>query len=194
MTTGYQIKEQDALYYLTLQVVDWVDIFTRQCYRDIVVDSLRYCQLNKNLQVFAFVIMSNHVHLIANSGTGELSATLRDFKKYTSKAILQQVAEGRESRREWMLNRFEFAASRHGRNDRYQLWTHENHAEIIYSDKFLFQKMDYIHQNPVRAGIVEHPEEYLYSSARYLADRPCVLDIVPVYVPTSKLPLMRTVK
>ncbi|WP_320051734.1 transposase [uncultured Acetobacteroides sp.] len=121
MTTGYQIKEQDALYYLTLQVVDWVDVFTRQCYRDIVVDSLNYCQLNKNLQVFAFVIMSNHVHLNANSGTSELSATLRDFKKFTSKAILQQVTEGIESRREWMLNRFEFAASRHGRNDHYQL-------------------------------------------------------------------------
>ena len=99
MTTGYQIKEQDALYYLTLQVVDWVDVFTRQCYRDIVVDSMRYCQLNKNLQVFAYVIMSNHIHLIANSATGELSATLRDFKKFTSKAILQQIAEGRESRR-----------------------------------------------------------------------------------------------
>lgn len=183
MTTGYQIKEQDALYYLTLQVVEWVDIFTRQSYRDIVVDSLRYCQQNKNLQVFAIVIMSNHVHLIANSGTSELSATLRDFKKFTSKAILQQVAEGRESRREWMLNRFEFAASRHGRNDRYQLWTHENHAVHLYSPDFIREKLDYLHDNPVRAGLVTKPEDYLYSSARSYTGLDGILDVVQIDLP-----------
>jgi REP element-mobilizing transposase RayT len=67
MTTGYQIEDQSALYYLTLQVVDWIDVFTRQIYRDIAIDSLKYCQQNKGLQIFGYVIMSNHIHLIANS-------------------------------------------------------------------------------------------------------------------------------
>jgi hypothetical protein len=93
-----------------------------------------------------------------------------------------------------MLNLFEFAAKQHKRNEKYQIWTHENHAELIYSDKFIFQKMDYIHENPVRAGIVEKAEDYLYSSAGSFAGRPCFLEIVQVYMPTEKLPVMRTVK
>jgi REP element-mobilizing transposase RayT len=100
MSTGYQIKDQTALYYLTLQVIDWIDIFTRMIYRDIVIDSLRFCQLNKELQVFAYVIMSNHIHIIANSSKGELSNTLRDFKKFTSNTIIKQIETGLESRRE----------------------------------------------------------------------------------------------
>jgi REP element-mobilizing transposase RayT len=125
MSTGYQIKDQAALYYLTIQVVDWVDIFTRQIYRDIVLDSVRFCQLNKELQVFAYVIMSNHIHIIVNSSNGRLSNTLRDFKKFTSHTIIKQIETGRESRREWMLNRFEFAGQKHSRNEKYQFWTHE---------------------------------------------------------------------
>ena len=93
-----------------------------------------------------------------------------------------------------MLNLFEFAAKQHKRNEKYQIWTHENHAELIYSDKFIFQKIDYIHENPVRAGIVEKAEDYVYSSAGSFTVRPCLLEIVQVYMPTEKLPVMRTVK
>jgi hypothetical protein len=69
-----------------------------------------------------------------------------------------------------MLRIFKNAAFEHKRNSEYQFWTHENHAEYIYSNKFIEQKLDYIHNNPVRAGIVEKPEEYLYSSAKNYAD------------------------
>ena len=69
MSTGYQIKDQNALHYMTLQVVYWIDIFTRKIYRDIVIDSLMYCQKEKGLEIFAYVIMSNHIHLIAKSET-----------------------------------------------------------------------------------------------------------------------------
>ncbi len=81
MSTGYQVKDQDALYFLTFQVVDWVDIFTRKVYKDIIIDSFRYTMENKGFQIFAYVIMSNHVHLIANSSIGRLSDTIRDLKK-----------------------------------------------------------------------------------------------------------------
>ena len=93
-----------------------------------------------------------------------------------------------------MLNLFEFAAKQHKRNEKYQIWTHENHAELIFSDKFIFQKIDYIHENPVRAGIVEKAEDYVYSCAGSFAGRPCLLKIVQGYMPTEKLPVMRTVK
>ena len=194
MSTGYQIVEQDALHYVTFQVVRWVDIFTRKVYRDIVIDSLKYCQSNKGLEIYAFLIMSNHIHLLIRSDIGKLSDTIREFKSFTAKQILLAIDTESESRREWLLNIFEFAAKQHKRNEKYQIWTHENHAELIYSDKFIFQKIGYIHDNPVRAGIVEKPEDYLYSSARDFADKSCLLDIVPVLVPTEKIPLMRTVK
>jgi len=194
MSTGYQIIEQDGLHYVTFQVVRWVDIFTRKVYRDIVIDSLRYCQQHKGLEIYAFVIMSNHIHLLIRSSIGKLSDTIREFKSFTAKQILIAIDSESESRRDWMLNLYEFAAKHHKRNEKYQIWTHENHAELIYSDKFIFQKISYIHENPVRAGIVENPEDYIYSSARDFAGKPCLLDIVQVYMPTEKLLIMRTVK
>ena len=194
MSTGYKIVDQEALHYITFQVVNWVDLFTRQVYRDIVIDSLKFCQTNKGLEIYAFVIMSNHIHILLRSNIGKLSDTIREFKSFTAKQILLAIEMEQESRRDWMLNLFEFAAKQHKRNEKFQVWTHENHAELIYSDKFIFQKINYIHENPVRAGIVENPEDYLYSSACDFAGKPCLLDLVPVYVPTEKIPIMRTVR
>ena len=160
MSTGYQIVEQDGLHYVTFQIVKWVDIFTRKVYRDIVIDSLKFCQENKGLEIYAFVVMSNHIHLLIRSDIGKLSDTIREFKSYTAKQMLLAVQLEPESRRDWMLNIFEFAAKQHKRNEKYQVWTHENHAELIYSNTFIDQKINYIHDNPVRAGIVENPEDY----------------------------------
>ena len=183
MSTGYKIKDQAGVYYLTLQVVHWTDVFTRQIYRDIVIDSLKFCKENKGLDIFAFVIMSNHVHLLAKSYNGELSNTIRDLKRYTSKKIVEQVIEGRESRREWLLNIFESAAKQHKRNNKYQLWTHENHPENIYSNKFISQKITYIHDNPVTAGLVEKSVEYVYSKAKAYAGESCILDVTVLTLP-----------
>ena len=177
MPDDYQINDQEGLYYLTFQVVDWIDIFTRQVYRDIVIESLKYAIENKGFNVFAFVIMSNHLHLIAQSSTGKLSDTIRDIKKFTSKQIIHTILTIPESRKDWMLNRFEFNAKQHLRNKTYQFWTHENHAVYLYSPEFIREKFDYLHNNPVRAGLVEKPEEYLYSNARYYAGLDCVLKI-----------------
>lgn len=180
MPTGYQIKDQEAAHYLTFQIVFWVDVFTRRTYRDILIDSLRYCQKNKGLEIYAFVIMSNHIHLLVRSQTGELSDTVRDIKKYTSKQIIQKIHSGEESRKPWMLNLFSYAANRQNKKGEYQVWTHENHAIEVYSNDFIEQKVNYIHGNPVRNGLVENPEDYIYSSARFYADQECVLDVIPV--------------
>jgi len=183
MTTGYQIKDQEGLHYLTFQIVDWVDIFTRKTYRDIIIDSFKYAIENKGFQLFAYVIMSNHVHLIAQSSEGTLSETVRDIKKYTGNKIIEAIQTNPESRREWILNRSAFNAQKHKRNKSYRVWTHENHAIYLYSPDFIREKIEYIHDNPVRAGTVEKPEDYLYSSARNYAMLASILEVTVLSLP-----------
>jgi REP element-mobilizing transposase RayT len=194
MSIGYKIEEQDELYYVTFQIVRWVDIFTRQVYRDIVVENLRFCQQNKGLEIYAFVVMSNHIHLLVRSGSGRLSETIREFKSYTAKKILEAINIEAESRREWILNLFEFSAKQHKRNEKYQVWTHENHAEIVYSNAFMDEKINYIHENPVRSAIVDRAENYCYSSARNYAGLQGVLDVILVPFTVERLPLMRSLR
>lgn len=106
-----------------------------------------------------------------------LSDIVRDFKKFTANQLLPLLESAGESRSDWMLKRFEFAAPQHKRNSRYQLWTHENHAIELVTEKVSLQKLNYIHNNPLRAGIVENPEDYLYSSARIYCGLIGVLEI-----------------
>lgn len=124
--------------------------------------------------------MTNHMHLLVSSDNENLSQIVCDFKKYTSKKIIETIQTERESRREWMLNLFSFEATKHTRNKNYQFWIQESYPIEIFSNKFIKQKVNYIHKNPVKAGIVEYPEQYLYSSARNYADMENVLDVVKV--------------
>jgi REP element-mobilizing transposase RayT len=183
MSTGYQIKDQFDLHYLTFQVVNWVDLFTRRVYKDIVIESFKYMMDNKGFQLFAYVIMSNHIHLIAQSIDGNLSDNIRDIKKFTSVKIIETIILTAESRKEWMLNVFKSSASQRQTNKYFQVWTHENHAILIYSNEFIREKIEYIHNNPVRAGIVENPEDYLYSSARNYARLNSLVDIPLLTIP-----------
>jgi REP element-mobilizing transposase RayT len=164
---GYIIHDQQAIYYMTFTVVGLIDIFSSQSYRDIVIDSFKYCQQKKGLHLHAYVIMSNYVHLIASVDEGfTLSDFVRDCKKFTSKSILDAIENsGVESRREWMLHQFKYYASLHSRNETYQLWEHDNHPIELSSPAFTQQKIDYIHENPVKAGLVYRAEDYIYSSA-----------------------------
>ncbi|MBK7620667.1 MAG: transposase [Flavobacteriales bacterium] len=176
MPTGFRISDQHALHFVTFTIVEWIDVFTRRIYRDIVLDSLRYCQANKGLHVHAWVIMSNHVHAILSTPETELSDVIRDFKGHTSKAIVKAVQQENESRREWMLARFIVNAISTARNDQFKVWTHDNHPLQLQSFT-IKQRADYIHQNPVRAGWVDQPRDYLYSSARDYQDEPGLLKI-----------------
>ena len=181
MPTGYQIKDQSKAHFLTFQVVYWVDLFARQIYRDIVIDSLKYCQREKGLEIFAFVVMSNHIHALLRSSNEKLSDTIRDFKKYTSKKIIEAIKDNsEESRKEWMLRLFKHAAKRQNKTGEYQVWTHENHAVEVSSNAFIESKVEYIHNNPVNAGLVKNPEDYVYSSAPVYAGEEGLLEIIPV--------------
>ena len=162
-------------YFLTLTVVGWVDIFTRPVYKHIIIDSLEYSIKNKGLIVYAWCLMSNHLHIIAGTKEGHnLSNILRDFKKFTSQTIVNEVKRNAgESRKEWMLKIFEI-----NKNERYKFWKEGNEAKEIVTSYFFEQKLNYIHNNPVKAEIVQYPEHYLYSSAKDYAGEKGVLNIV----------------
>ena len=186
MSSKYQIKDQNAAHYLTMTIIGWIDIFTRKNYRDIVLDSLIYCQKEKGLDIYGYVIMSNHLHLIARAKDGfSLSDIIRDFKKYTSKQLILAIQNEPESRREWMLGIFAMAGKTDSNNKEFKVWKQDNHAIEVYSNEFIVEKLDYLHNNPVRAGIVEKPEDYLYSSARNYADMEGLLEIVRLTRPVN---------
>lgn len=179
---GYRIGDENAPYFITMTVVGWVDVFTRKKYRDIIIESLKYCQQNKGLELFAYVIMSNHIHMIARTPEKNITDFIRDFKKYTSKAIINAI-DNTESRKNWMLNMFKYVGSKNKNNEQYQFWQNDTHPILMADNKMIKQRFDYIHNNPVDAGIVEFPEDYLYSSARNYAGKESVLSVIelPVY-------------
>ena len=187
MSSGYQIEDPSATYFLTFQVIDWVDIFSRKIYRDIILESFDFCRKNKGLNIWAYIIMTNHVHCILSAKDDNLPDLIRDFKRFTATKIIETIDSNNESRKDWMFKRFEFAARRHMRNGQHQFWTHENHAEIIFTNKFLMQKISYIHMNPVRAGFVEKPEDWLYSSMRNYLELPSLIEINVVDLSFSQI-------
>ncbi len=157
---------EGSIYFVSFATVGWVDVFIRPSYANLLIDSLNFCIANKGLQVYHYVIMPSHVHLIAGARQGRLSSLLRDFKSYTSKQITQAIQEHpQESRREWMLAMFEEAGSKNGRNSKYQFWQQSNHPIELWSNRVIDQKINYVHNNPVKAGLVTAPEHYVLSSA-----------------------------
>ncbi len=163
----HKIQQQFELHYLTLTIVGWVDIFTRKIYRDLIIDSLKYCQIQKGLEIYAYTIMSNHLHLIvkAKENSKGLSAIIGDFKKFTSKGILQTIKSIPESRKNWIFHVFKYQAKYNSNNTTYQVWIQDNHPVHLVSPKWIQQKINYIHLNAIRAGLVEEAHHYLYASA-----------------------------
>ena len=153
-------------YFVTLTIVEWIDIFSRPVYRHLIVDALNYCVETKGLKIYRWCLMSNHLHMIAGaSEETTLSDILRDFKKYTSKEIIHTIKAIPESRQDWLINLFWYTGKNNKKIKFYKVWQDGNDAKEINSADFLDQKMEYIHLNPVRAEIVMDPTDYLYSSA-----------------------------
>ncbi|MDB5017748.1 MAG: Transposase like protein [Mucilaginibacter sp.] len=156
----------DELYFVTLTVTDWIDIFTRRIYNDYIIENLSLCQQQKNLNIYAYVIMTNHIHMVANVTEGSLGDVLRDFKTYTSKNLVKIIAANvQESRKDWMIKAFEKAGKYNPLNVHHQFWQNGNHPIVLYTSAVIDQKIDYIHENPVKAGFVGAAHEYWYSSA-----------------------------
>jgi len=165
--SGYKIRDQHGVHFITFAVVQWIDVFSRYCYVETVLNSLQFCIKEKGLNLHAWCIMSNHLHLIVSAKNGDLSDILRDFKSFTAKKILQQIEDyNEESRKSWLLWLFKQAGNANSRNESYQFWQQDNQPVQLETASFTLIKLNYLHSNPVKAGIVERPEDYLLSSAR----------------------------
>jgi len=178
MSDKYKIRDNEKAFFITMTTVGWIDIFTRKVQKLQLINSIEYCQNNKGLIVFAYCIMPSHVHMICKADEGfKLSDILRDFKTYTSKKIIEKTKEEPESRRAWMLEYFSKSCSHLKRNQKYKVWQEGNQAKEIFSTSFLYEKLEYIHNNPVEDLMVEKPEDYLFSSARNYAGLDNYLDV-----------------
>ena len=182
MSRNYKFHNPNGVYFISFAVVNWLDVFTRNEYKNILIDSLHYCQREKGLEVFAWCIMTNHVHLIFRSvGKQAPELLLGDFKRFTSKAVVRAIQENpQESRKEFLLNQFLQAGSQASNVKTYQFWRHDNKPIELWSNKVIDEKLNYVHNNPVEEGIVFRAEDYLYSSAIDYAGGKGLLDNVIV--------------
>jgi len=172
MAFAYRVHDQEGIYFVTFTVHQWADVFTRKAYVEILLENLRYCQTNKGLKIYAWVILSNHCHLIIRSEGFKLSDVIRDFKKHTAKKIVEAIEQNeQESRKRWLLWLLK-------KDDGIWFWEEGYHGKEIVDKDFFESKSNYIHQNPVRAGLVEKEEEYLLSScADFYGTRKGLLEI-----------------
>ena len=179
-TGGYKIRNKAAVHFITFAVVDWLDVFTRPVYQDIVLDSLRHCQKNRGLVLNAWCLMTNHLHLIGSAKNHDLSEILRDFKCFTANQVILAIQQNYlESRKEWMMPIFRKHGLANSRNKENQFWRQDNQPKECFSIPFTMQKINYIHFNPVLAGTVIKPEHYRLSSAvDFAAGKNCgLLDV-----------------
>ena len=174
MSRKYKIRDQDKLYFVTFTVIQWLDVFIRKEYRDVFLDSIRYCQQNKGLEVCAYCIMTSHVHMIiGRHGEQSLDGIIRDIKKFTSVKIVEAITNNQqESRKELLLWLFAKAGQQNINNKNLSILAQHSHPIELNTNDVIDQRLSYIHQNPVEAGIVLSAEHYLYSSAINYAGLP----------------------
>ena len=181
MSRNHKFHNPKGLYFISFAVVEWLDVFTRREYKDIVVDSLNYCIKEKGIEILAWCIMTNHVHLVFRAVAKlEPQQILGDFKRHTSKKIVKAIQENQqESRRNYLLSIFRKSDDKTSNVARFQFWRHDNKPIELWSNKVIKEKIQYIHYNPATAGIVFRAEDYMYSSAieKGLANQILIADI-----------------
>ena len=160
MRSRYRINNDDCAHFITSTIVEWLPVFTTAARCDILVRSFEYCRKQKELRIHAWVILDNHFHAIVAGP--ELARTVADLKRFTALELLGQLEiEGRE----WLLNQLSYFRAAHKRESAHQVWQEGVHPQRILSDEMMFQKLEYMHNNPVKRGLVASPEHWVYSSA-----------------------------
>ena len=160
---------KQSCFYLTLNTVDWVDIFIRPVYKQVVVHTLNHFIDNKGLIVHAWCLMTNHLHMLVHVKDGiVLSEIEKEFKTFTSTKILEAIETEPEERREWMMKRFENAGNILGLGKKYHVWQDSGNPVQVDLKKtdVLSEYSSFIHENPVRNRFVDTAVDYPYSSAR----------------------------
>ncbi|WP_419700109.1 transposase [Mucilaginibacter sp. NFX135] len=156
----------DRPFFITLTVVGWIDVFTRSEYCEEFLKNLEFCRINKGLKVYAYCIMSSHVHLIISCDETKLPQILRDLKSYTAKRLIEMISNDLgESRKEWLLYLFRYFANSSLQNKDYQFWQKTNHPTELITANVFDQKVEYIHNNPVQSMTVNDQIAFVYSSA-----------------------------
>jgi len=167
MSRNYKFQNPEGLYFISFATVFWLDVFVREDYSDCIVKNLNYCVSKKGMEIYAWCLMTSHVHLIFKSTQQKPEALIRDFKSFTAKELISLITNHpQESRKEWMLNAFKKAASANSNNTNNQFWQQHNKPIELWSNEVIEQKIDYVHNNPVVSGFVEKPEDWKYSSAK----------------------------
>lgn len=172
MRTRYKIFDSNAPYFVTFTTVEWIPIFTSEKYCDIIIDSFSFCREHKSTKVHAFVIMDNHLHVILSCSN--LPGVVRDIKSFTARELIASIKSDNKT---WLLNQLEFYKGKSKTESKYQLWQEGYHPEEIFSEKIFVQKAEYIHNNPVKRGLVRVPEHWKYSSACNYIGATGVIDI-----------------
>lgn len=179
MSTKYKVRNQEKLYFISFAVVYWIDVFIRNEYKNLFLDSVRCCQRNKGLEVYAWCIMTSHVHMIIGTKDQNIEDIIRDLKSYTSRTIREAITNNpQESRKEWLLWMMKRAGIKNNNNQDYQFWQQSYHPIELWDNYMKEQKLEYLHQNPVGAGFVDSAESYLYSSARDYAGENGLLPVL----------------
>jgi putative transposase len=168
----YQILEPDKPHFLTCTIVAWLPIFNRPETVKIILDSWRFLQQSNRLVIYGYVILENHLHLVASSP--HLAKELGDFKSFTARSILDYLKQSRAST---LLQELQFFKLRHKKDARYQLWQEGSHPVAIQNHEMMHQKLEYTHNNPVRRGYVDDPTHWRYSSARNYAGKEGLLEV-----------------
>ena len=173
MRSRYKFVESDGIYFLTSTIVEWIPALLGDDVCAMLIAALDFCRKHKGLRLYAYVIMDNHIHLIAEAP--DLTGVMQSFKRHTARELL---AMAERSNKAWLLNQFAYYAKRHKHDSQHQVWQEGVHPQIIQGDSMLEQKLAYVHNNPVRRGYVDAPEHWRYSSARnYLLEDDSILEI-----------------
>ena len=183
MSRNYKFNNPEGLYFVSFAVVGWLVVFTRNEYKDLLLESLAFCQESKGMEIHAWCIMTNHVHLVFRSIENQKpELLLGDFKRFTSRSIIKAIQENqKESRKEFLLDYFKREGAKSSNTTNFQFWRHDNKPIELWSNEVIQQKIDYIHNNPVEEGIVFRAEDYKYSSASDYAGEKGLLDNVCVF-------------
>ncbi|MEP7230320.1 MAG: transposase [Ginsengibacter sp.] len=167
MSRKYKFHDNDKIYFISFATVYWIDVFIREEYNQIIIDSWKHCQEKKGLQIYGWCIMTSHVHMIIGTADKKLDAIVGEMKSFTSTQLKKIIKDHpHESRKEWMMWLMERAGKKNGNNNDWQFWQQHNKPLAIKDQQMFDKTLEYIHQNPVQAGFVNRPEDWKYSSAR----------------------------
>jgi REP element-mobilizing transposase RayT len=157
----YKIHEPTYPHFITCTILHWIPIFTRTETTDIIFNSLKYLQQTDNLKLYAYVILENHLHLIVQSD--DLSKSMESFKKYTARQIIDLLKMRNVTT---ILNQLSFYKKAHKDDREYQLWQEGIAPKLIQDDEMMVERINYIHNNPIKRGYVDEAKHWRYSSAR----------------------------